>query len=301
MVRQLYKGFMRRTGFGHYATGTGRDSTVKPCLAMAHACRLALFLASAIALYVACDARATLIVVAYNATNIYVAADSRMGKSGKFIDKVCKIRQAGPWFMARAGWFETAPDGKPIQDRLLDADVTGRDLPGSLRTLEGKIAEEFTFLVRANKTLYPETYKAIVSGPDELADVLVFGFKDSKPFLELTFWKLRFDTNQRPYVTAEAELFPPPRSDGQLEFQAIGQNGAIRTAISHDPQFLARYRDDPLALLLECARLELESLPSTDPKQYVGAPIDILHITPGRAKWIKRKPECPEVVPYWKK
>ena len=244
-------------------------------------------------------AQATLIVVAYDETNIYIAADSRIGRSGKFIDGVCKIKQVGHWFMARAGWFETVPNGKTIQDRLVEADTTGRNLPEAFESLRPVIAKEFTFLVQVNKRAYPETYKEIVSrGTDELAHVLLCGYKGGRPCIELTFWKLRFDTNQNPFVTAETEVFPRPPG-GQLGFQVLGQNGAIRKAMQDNPNFLAQQRDDPVKLLRHCAQLELESLPSDDSKQYVGLPIDILHMTPRKAEWIQRKPECADIVPYW--
>ena len=133
-----------------------------------------------------------------------------------------------------------------------------------------------------------------------MANVLLCGFKDRKPSVELTFWKLRFDTNKTPFVTAEIQVLSPSAPDGRLGFLVLGQNGAIRNAMQKNPNFLVQQRDDPLKLLRHCAQLELKSFPSDDSRQGVGIPIDILHITPERAEWIQKKPECADIVPYWK-
>jgi len=241
------------------------------------------------------SARGTLITFAYDETNIFIAADSRIVKDGKAIDDACKIKQVGPWFMARAGWFETRPSTKTIQDRLVEADPLGLDLPKTVANMKTNIANEFTFLVKANKSLYPETYSNIVGGPGELADVLVCGFKDGKPCIELTFWKLRFENNGDPFVTAELDKFPTAPK-GRV-FQVLGQNGAIRNAMEKDPRFLLQHPDSA-ELLRYCAELELRSLPSSDPKQYVGTPIEIIHITNRRVEWIQKSPHCEDILTF---
>ena len=59
--------------------------------------------------------------------------------------------------MARVGFFETGLSGKTIEDRLVEADTTGRNLPDALQSLRPVIAKEFTSLVQGNKREYPET------------------------------------------------------------------------------------------------------------------------------------------------
>jgi hypothetical protein len=243
------------------------------------------------------SARATLIIVLYDDSNVYIAADSRIEKNGKHLDNICKIKQSGPWFLARAGLFETEPCGESIQDRILKADTTGCSLPDALAPLTATIAYEFTSLLRTNKSSFPDAYSRILSRGTEISVVLLCGFREGKRVTELTIWKLRFDDNSIPYVTPEKEVLQLPASD-YWGFQIMGQNHAIAKASESNPEFFDRRRD-PLTLLRDCFRLQLDSLPATDPAQGVGGSIDILHITPEKAEWIQRKVECEEIVQFW--
>lgn len=241
---------------------------------------------------------ATVIVVAYNQESICVAADSRIKKSGVVSDNYCKIIQSGRWFLVRAGWFETVPNGKSITDRIALGTNSVKDARDSLRELSPIIAKELTSLLEVNKREYPETYKEIMGRKtDELAHVTVCGFLEGKPIVELTYWKLRVKPDGSPFATAEFEIKPQPTPD-RLGFEVIGQNASIKKTLDANPNLIVECRNDPVAFTRYLTALELAAKPPFDPTQFVGGAIDILQIKMDRAEWIQRKPETPDIAPW---
>jgi hypothetical protein len=246
------------------------------------------------------ECAATVIIIAYNEENICVAADSRIRKGGVVSDNNCKILQSGRWFLIRAGWFETVPNGKSITDRIIAGTNSIKDARDSLRDLSPVIAKEFTYLLEVNKKDYPETYKEIVSRKtDELAHVGICGFLDGKPLVELTYWKLRFKPDGSPFVTTETEAKPLATPD-RLGYEVIGQNGAIKKALEENQNLVVEYRDDLATFARYLTAQELASKPPFDQTQYVGGAIDIVQIREDRAEWLQRKKECADLV-QWSK
>ena len=262
---------------------------------------LILKLCSAFFLIWGVECSATVIVIAYNNEHICIAADSRIRKKSSVAsDNSCKILQSGHWFLIRAGWFETVPNGKSITDRITEGTNKVTDVRDSLRKLSAVIAKEFTYLMEVNKRDYPETYKEILGRKtDELAHVVVCGFLEGKPVIELNYWKLRFKSDGTPFVTAEIEILPTSPLPERLSYEVIGQNGAIKKALEDSPSLLVEYRADPVTFTRYLTALELAVKKPSDPTQHVGGGIDILRIDGNHAEWVQRKKECPDIIPFW--
>jgi hypothetical protein len=246
-------------------------------------------------------ALATSIVAVRNNDEVVIGADSKTtltreggetGNAGSIAK--CKIIQAGNLFFASAGYAGIGPAEFPGDiDPGFDLEkIVTEGLGGS-----GAIGEKMSSLE-----------KAIVANLSRIANearrdnpaFFVTRFLKHPPYtimvagldhgeLVLMVRKFRLITSPSGSVSFDIGRFDCP---GNCEDPSItvleGRSAAIRKYLQQHVLFL--YYADPITAVRNLVGLEIEEDPSV-----VGPPIDILLLTKKGAKWIQRKPLCPDI------
>lgn len=236
----------------------------------------------------------TAIAVFWTPKEIIVAADSKVhssdGKPGKY-DVCCKIRQENTIFFTFSGLGEHEHTGFDAEQLIRQALRVKGSFKDKLAEFERTVVEPLTASYQAEYELNRKFFDEYLDDSMGL-EVIFFGVEQDKLFIcrrgfEVvrkgeTISMRSCQNNQMPapgldWVKFEGWLIP----EGELQDEFVEQN----------PVDLVK--SDPAA----AARRFIELIAMAKP-EHVAPPIDIIRVTKDRAKWLRRKPSCPDIEPF---
>lgn len=228
---------------------------------------------------------ATALLYRISDTEILVGADSFLETDGvEQPPKAVKIHQAGSEFFAMQGKSRVG------ETKLIDL-ITKSQSGTKSRIDPTQFAPLYQeALIRwlwDTNAVRPDLCRAYMTNGIVITAFQLFGFRDSKPFMEtLEFVSEHFGTTvtvRRQQLTFE---------EGKSTWIPAGvwtqNNPAKDFLITNDPVGRMRYLFDR----------EFRATPPPGESKLVRPPLDILRISALGAKWIQKKPECPEIQPY---
>lgn len=233
---------------------------------------------------------ATTIVVARSQTEIVIGADSKVTDTfGNDLNKpICKIRQAGNLFIAFEGLKENRQTGFNVLDFSLRAlqrkpRASASDRVNILTALlTSRLFTELRFLKQHDQ----ETYLRKIQGKTFLR-LIVAGFEHDRPLIFVR----QFRANQINEQMVVAELIADDclaNCPGEIATRFLGETEAIDGLAEETPGFWEKGLANGVRQLIQT------EMGARD--EYVGPPIDLLHIDARGAKWIQRKPECAHIL-----
>jgi hypothetical protein len=243
---------------------------------------------------------ATSIVAVRDSDQIVIGADSKTtllpgsgaGEAGSIAK--CKIVQAGDLFFASAGSAGIGPVDFPgdIYPRFDLREIIARGLQGSggiidkVKNLETVLAANLTLI--AEKARQEDAVFFLRRFVGHTVDtVIIGGIQDGEPVLLVRTFRLIVSPGGG--LSFNIGRFSCPGDCRQAVTTIFeGRSNAIRNYLERHKLFL--YFADPVTAVRDLVGLEI----SEDPA-FVGPPIDILRLTKKGAKWVQRKPLCPDI------
>jgi hypothetical protein len=232
-------------------------------------------------------ARATTIVVARTANEIVIGADSKVTDAyGNDLNKrACKIRQVGDLFIAIEGLEIDRQTGFSVPVILNQALALKTSAPAAEKVsiLMGFLVSELLSELSHLKTHEPQTYFKKIEGGQLFLRIIVAGFEKGRPLVFVrSFRALQYNPGQIGVAVIPDDCLADCKAPVATRF--LGESDAIEGLPEETPDFWKPGLSDGVRRLIEteiAARGE-----------YVGAPIDIVRISPNGAQWIARKSEC---------
>ena len=232
---------------------------------------------------------ATTIVVARSQTEIVIGADSKVTDTfGNDLKKpLCKIRQAGNLFIAFEGLKENRQTGFNVLDFSLKAlqrkpRASALDRVSILTALlTSRLFTELRFLKQHDQ----ETYVRKILGKTFLR-LIIAGFEHDRPLIFVR----QFRANQINEQMVVAESIADDclvNCQGEIVTRFLGETEAIDGLAEETPGFWGKGLANGVRQLIQT------EIAARD--EYVGPPIDLLHIDARGAEWIQRKPKCSDI------
>jgi hypothetical protein len=226
----------------------------------------------------------TTIVVCKNTSEIYIGADSLVGKGAVPAHTDCKIRQVNQFFIAFAGYpFIEVPS--PIRFNIVDlfkesCEITNGPLSAKVQTLTNLIKTTLTPILEFVRVHHRQAFERVFIRDEKIVlSVIIAGVEDNIPAFFTIEYQI-ISPNDKP-----VELYQTPIN--QPRFGIFGEHLAIDKLIERE--------GNPISCdhVIIQRWITLETIARPD---MVGLPIDILRITHNDAKWIQHKtPECKEI------
>jgi hypothetical protein len=257
--------------------------------------RLHLFGIAAILLLAPYSAtRATTVVVARSANEIVIGADSKVTDTyGKELSsEVCKIQQVGKLFVAFEGLLRDKATGFNIPE------ITARALrlkpdaavADKVNILTGFItAELFVELNRVRRNS-PDEFHVKLEGQTFLR-IVVAGFENNRPVVFVRQFRTVFIAHGTGVTVIPDDCLDD--CEGAVVTRFLGETEAIEGLPEETPDF---WKDGLAAGVRRLVQTEIDAR-----SEYVGPPIDLLQISARGAKWIQKKPQCPDLQPVGKR
>jgi hypothetical protein len=230
-------------------------------------------------------AHGTTVIFIKNGNEVFIGADSKVKNHTELN---CKIRQVNNLFFAFTHYIEIV---HPITGiKIFDA----VELATKAGTIKGTIRDKVDYFDKLAEVKLTEVLKiwdsifskdeirGIMFGKNELMRVVIICIENSKPIvLERVYSVDNFDVIP---LRIKTEKF----LDNQNTFViSIGTDSAISSDIERNKRNIIF---NPIKSINRLITLQASATPED-----VGLPIDILHIAPGKVRWIQHKPQCPEI------
>ena len=236
-----------------------------------------------------CDvANATTIVVARSANEIVIGADSKVTDTygHELNNQVCKIQQVGNLFLAFEGLLRDKATGFSVPEIAVKALQLKPDGSAAERVniLTGFLTSELFVELQHVRNNSADEFHTKLEGQTFLR-VVVAGFEGNRPVV--------FVRQFRTTLIARGigvTVIPDDCLDGcqgEVVTRFLGETEAIEGLPEDTPGFWKEGLADGVRRLIE---MEIEAR-----SEYVGPPIDLLRITAQGAKWIQKKPGCPDL------
>jgi hypothetical protein len=233
-------------------------------------------------------ANATTIVVARTPTEIVIGADSKVTDSyGGVVDNsACKIQQVGNLFVAFEGLLRDKKTGFNV------AEIARRALQLKPNASAAEKVDILTGFVTS--ALFEELNQARINSPQEFRiklegqtflRIVVAGFEGNRPVVFVRQFRTAFMARNIGVVVIPDDCLKDCK--GEVVTRFIGEIGAIEGLPEETQDFWKAGLISGVRRLLE---IEIAAR-----SEYVGAPIDILQINARGARWVQKKPECPNI------
>jgi hypothetical protein len=237
-----------------------------------------------------CTAQATTVVVARSADEIVIGADSKVTDTyGKELSsQVCKIQQVGNLFVAFEGLLRDKATGFNLPEITVKAlrlkpNATVAD---KVNILTGFItAELFVELNRVRRDS-AEEFHVKLEGQTFLR-IVVAGFENNRPLVFVRQFRTAFIARGIGVIVIPDDCLD--YCQGEVVTRFLGETEAIENLPEETPDF---WKDGLTAGVRRLVQTEIDAR-----SEYVGPPIDLLQIKPQGAKWLQKKPQCPELKP----
>lgn len=233
-------------------------------------------------------ANATTIVVARTPTEIVIGADSKVTDTyGKELNsRICKIQQAGNLFFAVEGLLKDKATGFNVPEIVirslqLKPDATAAE---KVNILTGFLtAELFVELNRVRRNS-EEEFHTKLEGQTFLR-IVVAGFENNRPLVFVRQFRMAYIAQGIGVMVIPDDCLND--CNGAVVTRFLGETEAIEGLPEDNPSF---WNDGLAAGVRRLLETEIAAR-----SEYVGPPIDLLQITAQGARWIKKKPECPDL------
>lgn len=240
---------------------------------------------------VAPAARATTVVAVKTPTEIVIGADSKVTDTygNAFERQACKIVPAGAVVFAYEGMARDRQTGFDVARTARAALLSRRVATAAERVgdMTGALASALFAELPRLKRLDPDTYRAKVEGRVFLK-ILVAAFEGNRPLLFVRHFRAAPARADIIGVTVTPDdcLADCVGLGAPYVTKFLGESEAIEGLAEETPGFWDRGVAEGVRRLVEteiAARAE-----------YVGPPVDILRIDRSGARWVQKKPACPD-------
>ena len=235
-------------------------------------------------------AQATTIVVARAANEIVMGADSKVTDTyGKELNsQVCKIQQVGNLFIAVEGLLKDKATGFNVPGIIvrsleLKPDATAAE---KVNILTGFLTSELFVELNRVRRNSPEEFHTKLEGQTFLR-IVVAGFENNRPLVFVRQFRMAYLAQGIGVMVFPDDCLDECR--GEIVTRFLGETAAIDGVPEDTPAF---WHDGLVSGVRRLLETEIEAR-----SEYVGPPIDLLQITSQGARWIQKKPECPDVKP----
>ena len=226
---------------------------------------------------------ATIVIGRRTANEVVVGADSIEVESTGAVSSVCKIGQAAKLFFATFGHSSFSPKARHSWKEFIIQNVTpSATFEKNVNSLQSRAFEPVRMMNEWFREAHPKYHREEILNKF-LTGVLLFAWENNRSRLYALEFKVVGTTTSS---TVQANLI---RNDDTQATFAVGWKHDIRHLL-HDRQFWARDAADAVKEMIE---LQIKSAPPTK----IAKPIDILRVDKSGARWVQRKPECPDVRP----
>jgi hypothetical protein len=216
---------------------------------------------------------------------ILVGADSFFEVDGiEQPPKAVKIHQAGSLFFAIQGKSRV---GETKLIDLINQAKSGANQQIEIAEFAPIFQQSLTRWPKDTSNVRPDLYRPYATNGIVVTAFQLFGFRQGKPFMEaLEFVTEHFGTS----VSIRRQ---------QMNF-AGGKPAWIPagTWTQGNPAKDFIITNDPIGRMRHLFDREFRAAPAPGEAKLARPPLDILRISASGAKWIQRKPECPEIAPY---
>ena len=251
--------------------------------------RLRLLVLGAALCFAAHDiANATTIVVARSANEIVIGADSKVTDTygNELNSQVCKIQQVGNLFLAFEGLLRDKATGFSVPEIAVRAlhlkpDASAQE---KVNVLTGFLTSELFVELQRVRTISADEFHTKLEGQTFLR-VVIAGFEGNRPVIFVRQFRTTFIARGIGVTVIPDDCLDG--CEGEVVTRFLGETDAIDGLPEDTPGFWKSGLVDGVRRLIEteiAARSE-----------YVGPPIDLLQIKAQGAKWIQKKPGCPDV------
>jgi hypothetical protein len=243
----------------------------------------------AILLPVTClTANATTIVVARTSTEIVIGADSKVTDTyGNVVNNsACKIQQVGSLFIALEGLLRDKKTGFNAPDIARRALQLKPDASTAEKVdiLTGFLTSALFEELNQVKINSPQEFRTKLEGQTFLR-IVIAGFEGARPVIFLRQFRTAFLARNIGVVVIPDDCLKD--CNGEVVTRFVGETDAIEGLPDDTEDFWKGGLAQGVRRLIE---IEIGAR-----SEYVGAPIDILRISARGAKWVQKKPECPEI------
>lgn len=244
----------------------------------------------ALILSLASHAAATTIVAVKTPGEIVIGADSKVTDTfGKaFANQACKIVQAGNLFYAYEGLARDRRTGFDIV-KIVNQSLQlkpGAAASEKVSILTGFVTSQLFAELLSLKQHDPATYREKIEGGQTFLKILVAGFEGNRPLLFVRqFRAVAFGRGIIGVMVVPDDCLAD--CAGEIVIRSLGETAAIDGLPEETPGFWTKGIVEGVRRLIEteiAARSE-----------YVGPPVDILRIDKTGARWIQKKPSCPDI------
>jgi len=233
-------------------------------------------------------ARATTIVVARTANEIVIGADSKVTDTyGKELSsQVCKIQQVGNLFIAFEGLLRDKATGFSVPEIAgralrLKPDATAAE---KVNILTGFLTTElFVELNRVRRDSADEFHTKLEG--QTFLRIVIAGFEGNQPVVFVRQFRTAFVSSGIGVTVIPDDCLADCK--GEVVTRFLGETDAIEGLPEDNPGF---WKDGLVAGVRRLLETEIEAR-----SEYVGPPIDLLQINAQGARWIQKKPECPDL------
>ncbi len=235
----------------------------------------------------------TCIVIIRTADEIVAAADS-MGRRGDGAAlATCKIVQADRHIFFAASGLTNNPPTKFTVDALARRAAA---VQGTISEKADRLSELLPNPLREGlieiKRDFPDKYVRDFPDNAVILNAAFFGFENGAPTIcERAWLKLSNDKGEPVVKFERARNCPGANCVDDVMFSDLGRDDEVIA-------WKRQYKNWNLPIL-DIAHFMVSFEAITYPET-VSSPIDILQITRDRARWMQKKENCPEILPYWK-
>ena len=249
--------------------------------------RLAVFVA--VAFFSAYDlASATTIVVARSANEIVIGADSKVTDTygNELNSQVCKIQQVGNLFLGFEGLLRDRATGFSVPEIAVRALQLKPDASAAekVNVLTGFLTSELFVELQRVRSNSASEFHTKLEGQTFLR-VVIAGFEGNRPLVFVRQFRTTFIARGLGVTVIPDDCLD--NCEGEVVTRFLGETEAIEGLLEDTEGF---WKDGLTSGVRRLIQTEIAAR-----SEYVGPPIDLLLINARGAKWIQKKPGCPEV------
>lgn len=233
-------------------------------------------------------ANATTIVVARTANQIVIGADSKVTDTygHELNSQVCKIQQVGNLFLAFEGLLRDKATGFSVPEIAVRALQLKPDASAAekVNILTGFLTSELFVELQRVRSNSADEFHVKLEGQTFLR-VVITGFEGNRPVIFVRQFRTTFIARGIGVTVIPDDCLDD--CQGEVVTRFLGETEAIEGLPEDTEGF---WKDGLTSGVRRLIQTEIEAR-----SEYVGPPIDLLQINAQGAKWIQKKPGCPDV------
>ena len=220
-------------------------------------------------------------------TEIAVAADSKVTtRNGATGPAGCKIIQLeDSFFYSAAGLTSDPQSGYDLTKIIRQAFRGPGGARGKTNDFETSVGTPLALAVGRLKKEEPAFFEHYLEGRGQVLQTIFFGLENGNPVLFQRSFALQLTAGNASLVEERSDC-PGNTCQAATVFLMGYSDAAARFATEHH-DFWKRGLAEAVEGLV---KMEIEEVP-----QFVGPPIDVLHVDSQGAAWVKRKKGCPAI------